>query len=761
MRTRTTVLSCLALLTASVAYADIQIRVFYDNASPVDLTPVDPGDPINVTVTDHTTKVWIRADDPDDENIGFVMIYGAMTNADHDLQILISSESGFADGNPTLERPYGGRDWEGLAFASSATRDTARLSATLYRDLTGPVSVGAIHRLHTLRDLAYYVTVTNPDLWNSLDVLAVGAIVVWRDVTSAASVDIEEGSAQFVFVGSLTYAPNTELAGEILALNGLIGTIEVNGDIAAPITCKHGISRIEACAVNADITANYDNESNVADLRDGYIGDMVVTGFTDEAEGVVTGVIRANDGGSVDDNFPPMPVGEFTITGEVTGRFDFKATLYATLRVENIADRTDSTYGIEVGGNVFGDILVKDRLSSLRVHGYVSPAYDTTQLRIYAGESIGLIQITSYLGHPDCEALVHLASPVIGELFCAGISGVVDGQPDDEYVGEFEPGPTEIGKIFVRAEPYPAAGNFQYGKVWAMGEGHFQFDGSMYGQIEYADIVPAENRSLVIGLNLGGNNGCGVENSISPALIYQEEGHPGQVVVNAGNTTGAWSVGARWVNSEEETLFQLSPTPTAQPNQAPYYERLSADLGGGAIGLVPYHLHREDCTPAHAPSGSCDFTFASKTWPSSHGGEERETIVLIHRGTVFDGEDGPGPDDPATNPLVIERKSILLCFPTPCPGEDPTWTDRSDLYDVYVPPGLSREVWVSLKLDEGEPQAISVTHQYRISLRAMGETTQLRSGMTFLDDENAPGIGGYPYEFNPMCESLMGPPPEE
>lgn len=36
---------------------------------------------------------------------------------------------------------------------------------------------------------------------------------------------------------------------------------------------------------------------------------------------------------------------------------------------------------------------------------------------------------------------------------------------------------------------------------------------------------------------------------------------------------------------------------------------------------------------------------------------------------------------------------------------------------------------------------------------------QLRSAMTFLSDENAPGVGGYPYEWNPVCEALHGPTP--
>jgi hypothetical protein len=149
-----------------------------------------------------------------------------------------------------------------------------------------------------------------------------------------------------------------------------------------------------------------------------------------------------------------------------------------------------------------------------------------------------------------------------------------------------------------------------------------------------------------------------------------------QVIVNALDNSESWS-GAVWLNAQSgpSTLYPV-----------PYYDNVSSAVGGGAVGEVPFHLYKTDCDPPYDDSvGDCHITFAKRTWPSSHGGLERDTIIIRHYGPVFDSEDGAeNPDDPDTKPLKIERRSTVLCDPTPCPGEEPTWTDKSDEYDVYV-----------------------------------------------------------------------------
>jgi hypothetical protein len=65
----------------------------------------------------------------------------------------------------------------------------------------------------------------------------------------------------------------------------------------------------------------------------------------------------------------------------------------------------------------------------------------------------------------------------------------------------------------------------------------------------------------------------------------------GQIIINAGNATStAW----------QGDVSANGTTITTDP----YYSNTSASLGGGSVGLAPFHLHDEDCIPANGYSGS-------------------------------------------------------------------------------------------------------------------------------------------------------------
>lgn len=73
-----------------------------------------------------------------------------------------------------------------------------------------------------------------------------------------------------------------------------------------------------------------------------------------------------------------------------------------------------------------------------------------------------------------------------------------------------------------------------------------------------------------------------------------------------------------------------------QPDQAPHYDRLSSDLGGGAIGSVPFHLHDIDCLPPNGPTTpvflNSAFCHISPSVPDAY---EFEEIVLSFYGPVY------------------------------------------------------------------------------------------------------------------------------
>lgn len=78
-----------------------------------------------------------------------------------------------------------------------------------------------------------------------------------------------------------------------------------------------------------------------------------------------------------------------------------------------------------------------------------------------------------------------------------------------------------------------------------------------------------------------------IEKSLLGKITLGSPGHPGlhgQVIVNAGNTTGVWT-----------GLVRVEgPTgPVIPPN----YTQTAAELGGGAIGVARFALHPEDCVP--------------------------------------------------------------------------------------------------------------------------------------------------------------------
>jgi hypothetical protein len=107
---------------------------------------------------------------------------------------------------------------------------------------------------------------------------------------------------------------------------------------------------------------------------------------------------------------------------------------------------------------------------------------------------------------------------------------------------------------------------------------------------------------------------------------------------------------------------------------------------------------------------------------------------------------------------VIEIESILFCNP-PCPDEEQTWNDRNDLFDVYVPGGGSREVWVARKLvgSPGSPIGFA-DHKYRITPRVDNSQRVLRCDHTFATP--APQVADFTYYNHYYLDSLTGPQDE-
>lgn len=123
-----------------------------------------------------------------------------------------------------------------------------------------------------------------------------------------------------------------------------------------------------------------------------------------------------------------------------------------------------------------------------------------------------------------------------------------------------------------------------------------------------------------------------------PITCSTNSGLTGQVVINAANASGSWTNTANsLVTLKDNTGASVVLAPNQPPPRtAPYYEVASSGLGGGAIGLVPYHLYQVDCDPPYAaePGGTLlDSQFNHRN-PLGSGSNNR-SVVLRFYGPVY------------------------------------------------------------------------------------------------------------------------------
>lgn len=144
------------------------------------------------------------------------------------------------------------------------------------------------------------------------------------------------------------------------------------------------------------------------------------------------------------------------------------------------------------------------------------------------------------------------------------------------------------------------------------------------GMFECADLAGGELRILDFdSIEIGGNAGGVITLASLPADRAVVIGGPltglmnvpagefeGQIIANALNDSYAWTGEVR-VGSGGGAI-RLRPE-SSQPDQAPYYNRLPSELGGGSVGLVPFRLHDAACDPP-AHSDPEDRTFLNSAF---------------------------------------------------------------------------------------------------------------------------------------------------
>ena len=101
----------------------------------------------------------------------------------------------------------------------------------------------------------------------------------------------------------------------------------------------------------------------------------------------------------------------------------------------------------------------------------------------------------------------------------------------------------------------------------------------------------------------GSGSSCTEPCALSGAVrIREADGLAGQIILNAANVIDppgdSW-VGSVVVGDDGIVTSELLAPGESQPYEAPYYEKSYLDIGGGAVGVGPYHLHETACFPPH------------------------------------------------------------------------------------------------------------------------------------------------------------------
>ncbi len=147
------------------------------------------------------------------------------------------------------------------------------------------------------------------------------------------------------------------------------------------------------------------------------------------------------------------------------------------------------------------------------------------------------------------------------------------------------------------------------------------------------------------------------ENPFGIISVYHTAGLHGQVIIDAANTTGQQRPASHWtgevrIGDGTGTPIVLS-TSQLQPNQAPLYSRLPTDIGGGAVGLVPFAVHQASSDALQARQDPFNNVLLTSEWNATFLQSTCGDQPVIH--------DYYGPIKLPTNPLYTDDQHKRIC----------------------------------------------------------------------------------------------------
>lgn len=431
------------------------------------------------------------------------------------------------------------RDWGGLGLSFSGS-GAVRLYGAINRNLTGSISVPQLSRFDVGGQIQAAITSTDPVNFG-------GTFVIESDsISSTGSVTLTNGTMHRV----VAYG-SSGMQGPVVATNGNITSVFVyNGSLSGNVRAPMGsIGTIE---VFGDIGSSSQSRTILA-----------MDGINTIDAAAIYATITSNSGGT----------GSIRRVRTTAGPFVGALNTY---RIES----PTSTDGLRITGDLDANVTI--------LNNVLRPIVITGELK--SGRTLSIAG----------QVLAAASPSTNGSLDIGTLRGTISFNTHPQGIR----GPVTIGTI-------ASTGRLETSSTLESGtNGSIIVDGSMVGLIQVSGNVAGV---VTIGGELDGRvtttgslSGTLIVNSYLDGLIKigdslsgtidinQSLGLRGQIIINADDMSGTWT------NSGSVLIGSLTLNPLlAQPYDAPYYNALPSDLGGGSVGLAPFRLHAAACTPPH------------------------------------------------------------------------------------------------------------------------------------------------------------------
>ncbi len=596
----------LSMLTAA-AQADVHVRrLCFDGsgnvASDTVVSTVSAGAQVTIDPSAFSPScggdgraTFVVYADSGSEDIGRVVFTGSGGTLVNDLLITGGSETEI---KTAFEMTSTGRDWAGVDPGPYHMQVQARIG----RDLTGSVTAGNVVRLRIGGAINASADIKQTDATQPIWSISTGGDIA-GDVWAG---DSSTGANGIVVVTSTA----GNISGDIRAWAGNVGTVKAsNGTISGSINSNRGvISRIECKNFTGSIAANgqlqapgsywaIDTLQVAEDIGTVSTPATITTTAGDSfpsGSGFNNGGIRsitarsihasittpsgANNRGDIRE-LVTDGTGVDPDTGVQRGYLDGQIT---TFSMGETGTGNDPSRALQLTGPLLGHVSLNGTLkrpaevASVGSDGVLSlirqDQSPTGGIIVNGGVAAGgLIEVAG-----DQEGLVQVNGGDVAGTIAVGMSIMNPATPMSNYTGRVEinngslaaGGLIEVGLSVAVASAIPGNGNPTEIKI----------DHDLAGTV----VV---GRSLLGDLTVGGDLS-------------------GQVIINANNETGAnlgvWS-GAVTVG-----------TTTLSHDAQGRYSTHASDIGGGAVGLAPFHLYEGDCSPPHNDFGALPQVLASE-----------------------------------------------------------------------------------------------------------------------------------------------------